>query len=229
LLAQVDSSVGGKVGIDHPLGKNLIGAFHRPAAVFIDPSMLRTLPTAEFKNGLAEIVKIAAALDRKLFEKLERNSSRITREGGRLLSTLIAESVCLKVAVVEKDEFESGIRKILNLGHTIGHAIEAAEDYGCKHGETVAIGLAAESKIAVEMGLLTAGNYSRLLNLLRSLRLPTKLPRIKSASRFLAALAADKKSEGSTTGFVLLKGIGHSVIGIDVPTPFIVELMRRSR
>ncbi|MCZ6776003.1 MAG: 3-dehydroquinate synthase [Ignavibacteria bacterium] len=229
LLAQVDSSVGGKVGIDHQLGKNLIGAFHQPAAVFIDPNVLRTLPTAEFKNGLAEIVKIAAALDRKLFEKLERNAARITRGSSRLLYSLIAESVRLKVAVVEKDEFESGIRKTLNLGHTIGHAIEAASDYGGKHGEAVAIGLAAEAKIAVELGLLTEDDYSSVLSLLHAFQLPTKFPHIKSRSKFLTALSADKKSEVDTTRFVLLKRIGHSVIGVDVPTPFLSELTGRSR
>jgi len=223
LLAQVDSSVGGKVGIDHPLGKNLIGAFHQPAGVYIDPRSLRSLAAADFKNGLAEVVKIAAALDREFFTLIERASRRITKNGLRLLSDIIARSVELKVAVVQKDEFESGLRKALNLGHTLGHAIEASTNYTIKHGEAVAIGLVAESRIAVTMGLLREQDHTRLVNMLRRLRLQTKFPRIKSRSRFFEALAADKKSDAGGTRFVLLKGLGHSVIGVQVPTPFIAQ------
>jgi 3-dehydroquinate synthase len=225
----VDSSVGGKVGIDHPLGKNLIGVFHQPGAVFIDPDVLRTLPAAEFRNGLAEMVKIAAGLDRELFEKLERNVARIKRRSSRLLSSLISDSVRLKTRVIEKDEFDTGMRRTLNLGHTIGHAIEAATRYTVKHGSAVAIGLAAESRIAVEMGLLKERDYLRVLNLLWELKLPTKFPPIRSTAKFLAALSADKKSEHRTARFVLLTGIGRSAIGVDVPTPFISRLMGRPR
>jgi len=224
LLAQVDSCVGGKVGIDHPLGKNLIGAFHQPVGVYIDPQILRTLPVTEFRNGLAEMVKVAAALDGKLFRDIERNSARITKENVRLLSGLIAQSVSLKAAVVAKDEFDSDVRKTLNLGHTLGHAIEAASNYTITHGAAVAIGLAAESKIAMRMGLLKERDYRRLIKVLRALKLRTTFPRIRNISKFFTALAADKKSEGGTGKFVLLKSIGHTVIGADVPTPFISEL-----
>jgi 3-dehydroquinate synthase len=223
LLAQVDSSVGGKVGIDHPLGKNLIGAFHQPSGVYIDPRTLHSLTAADFRNGLAEVVKIAAALDRKFFEQIERTSRRITKNGLRLLSDIIARSVALKVAVVEKDEFESGLRKTLNLGHTLGHAIEASMNYTLKHGEAVAIGLVAESRIAVNMGLLKEQDHMRLRNTLRRLKLQTTFPKIKSRSRFFAALAADKKSDAGGTKFVLLKGLGYSVIGVQVPTPFVAQ------
>ncbi|HTY58432.1 MAG TPA: 3-dehydroquinate synthase family protein, partial [Bacteroidota bacterium] len=126
LLAQVDSSVGGKVGIDHPAGKNLIGAFHQPFAVYIDPEVLATLPPEEFNNGFAEVVKIAAALDGPFFAQLERNAPRIRRENTALNGKIIETSVALKASIVEKDEHETGLRRVLNLGHTIGHALESS-------------------------------------------------------------------------------------------------------
>lgn len=225
LLAQVDSSVGGKVGINHPFGKNLVGAFHQPFGVYIDPEVLRTLPVAEFRNGLAEVVKIAAALDRKLFDWLERSSKRIRKENVALIADMIAHAVALKAAVIEKDEFESGLRKALNAGHTIGHALEAASNYTIDHGAAVAMGLAAESRIALNMGALSQKEYARLMKLLQDLGLPTKSPRIKSRAKFFEALSLDKKSENATTKFSLLKGIGHAIIGVEVPTPFIKEII----
>ncbi|HEX9006937.1 MAG TPA: 3-dehydroquinate synthase, partial [Bacteroidota bacterium] len=151
LLAQVDSSVGGKVGIDHPTGKNLIGAFCQPQAVFIDPGVLRTLTPRQFRNGLAEVVKIAAALDPGFFAFLQRRAGAIAQGRTRLLERIIARAVALKAAVVERDEFERDVRRTLNLGHTIGHAVEAASGFRIQHGEAVSIGLAAESDIAVRL------------------------------------------------------------------------------
>ncbi len=229
LLGQVDSSIGGKVGIDHPYGKNMIGAFHQPSAVYIDPNVLRTLSTTEFRLGLAEVVKIAAASDKKFFAQIERVTSNVTKTNVRLLSKLITQSVGLKAAIIEKDEFESGLRKTLNLGHTIGHAVEAATECMVPHGAAVSIGLVAESLISMKMGLLDQRGYTRLLNVLKRLKLPTTFPRIKNASKFLDALYADKKSDGVAAKFVLLKRIGHSVVGVDVPTPFIKELLGKSR
>ena len=228
LLAQVDSSVGGKVGIDHPLGKNLIGAFHQPAAVYIDPTVLRTLPVAEFRNGLAEMVKIAAALDTKLFADLERIGSRLRRTSTTILTRLIARSVGLKASVVRRDEFESGLRKTLNLGHTIGHAIEAASAYRIKHGAAVAMGMAAEARIASELGILAEADYSRLIGLLSTLGLPVRVPRLPQPEKLLPALDADKKGGSRGARFVLLKKIGQSVIDVDVPTPFIREVLTLS-
>ena len=225
LLAQVDSSVGGKVGIDHPLGKNLIGTFHQPSAVFIDPTVLVSLPMSEFRNGLAEIVKIATALDGDFFRFIETNRTKIRKENPSLLAKLIARSVGLKAAVVEKDEFESGVRKTLNLGHTIGHALERASGFSIKHGEGVAIGLAAESKIALRMGFLLSGEYKRVVNLLRSLKLPTAIPDIRNRNDFWSALAADKKSTGGKPRFVLPCGIGRSAIGIEVPSHLIEDVL----
>ena len=229
LLAQVDSSVGGKVGINHRLGKNLIGAFHHPSAVYIDPRVLSTLPSREFRNGLAEMIKIAAALDRGLFRDLERNGRKISKDSELVLAQRIARAIGLKAAVVAKDEQEAGLRKVLNLGHTIGHAVEAASGFRIHHGEAVAIGLAAEAEIAVEMDLLPRKEHARLLRVLRNAGLPTRIPRDLGRRRFLRALSADKKSERGAPRFVLLHRIGHSVVGVEVPTPFLIERVGGSR
>lgn len=227
LLAQVDSSVGGKVGINHRLGKNLIGAFHQPAAVLIDPLVLRTLPMAEFRNGMAEVIKIAAAFDRGFFHFLERNAERLARRETRRLSEMIARSVALKASVVERDEKEVGLRKALNLGHTIGHAIEAALDYNIRHGEAVAIGLAAECSLAVEMGLLRDSVRERVVRLLRAFGLPVRIPIVERRARFFSALALDKKTEAGATRFTLPADVGRVLIGVEVPTVFIHQLLDR--
>ncbi|HXF99888.1 MAG TPA: 3-dehydroquinate synthase [Bacteroidota bacterium] len=225
LLAQVDSSVGGKVGINHKLGKNLIGAFHQPAAVFIDPQVLRTLPQAEFRNGLAEVVKIAAALDAPFFRLLERKVLALAKRDPKLLPSVIARSVALKARIVERDEKETGLRKALNLGHTIGHAVEAALQYRIRHGEAVAIGMAAECSIAVEMGLLHSKTRDRVVRLLEQCGLPVRMPRIERRSRFLSALALDKKAEAGSPRFTLLREPGKVVVGVDVPTAFVNQLL----
>ena len=225
LLAQIDSSIGGKVGVDHPYGKNLIGAFHQPTAVYTDPRVLRTLKAAEFRNGLAELVKIAAALDRTLFREIERHARKITKSNAALLRNLIAHAVGLKAAVVHKDELDTGLRRTLNLGHTLGHAIETASKYRIPHGAAVSMGMALESRIAVSMGLLPSREYERLVGLLAALKLPTKLPRNLRRQRILAATELDKKAVHGKTQFVLLRGIGHSVLGVEVPTPFLLETL----
>lgn len=226
LLAQVDSSVGGKVGIDHDAGKNLIGAFHQPSFVMIDPEVLRTLPEVEFRNGLAEVVKIAAALDADFFRILEKNSSRITRSNTAFLTRMICHAVALKAAVVEKDERESGLRKSLNLGHTIGHALEAMTGYSIRHGEAVAMGLVAESQLAVTAGLLDTDDYVRLMRLLLKCGLPAKVPPVVNARRFFRALSIDKKNTGTDPSFVLLRRIGVSLINVHLPFPMIQALVR---
>ncbi len=226
LLAQVDSSVGGKVGINHHAGKNLIGAFHQPSFVLIDPLVLRTLPQEEFRNGLAEVVKIAAALDADFFRLLERYIPRMTRTAGRLLARMIHRAVALKAAVVEQDERESGLRTSLNLGHTIGHALEAATDFEMRHGEAVAVGLVAESRLAVTAGLLDVDDCLRLARLLGKCHLPTQVPPGIAIGKFLHALSVDKKNTGAGPSFVLLRRIGVSLIGVRLPAPMIQALVR---
>ncbi|MFN0157823.1 MAG: 3-dehydroquinate synthase [Bacteroidota bacterium] len=225
LLAQVDSSVGGKVGVDHALGKNLIGAFHQPSAVYIDPEMLKTLPPEEFSNGLAELVKVAAALDDKLFADIERKATLISRSKSFILADFIEEAVGLKASVVEHDEYDTGIRRVLNLGHTVAHAVETATDYRIKHGHAVAIGLAVESEIAVRMGILPEKEFVRLVALLQELGLPVRMPRMNDMDRFFDAMALDKKGEGKGTKFVLMKSIGHTVVGADVPVSLVMEIL----
>jgi 3-dehydroquinate synthase len=225
LLAQVDSSVGGKVGIDHRLGKNLIGAFHQPSAVFVDPYVLRSLPVKEVRNGFAEMVKIAAALDRRLFEKLERAVKQFRRLNPDRVAPLVAEAAALKASVIKRDEFESGLRKSLNLGHTIGHAYEAASGYSLLHGYAVSIGLALESSIAERMGFLRSDDRARLEHLLMSLGLPVSPPRVNNHRKFFAALNADKKAERNRSRFVLLNGIGSCVIDVEVPSVVLRDIL----
>jgi len=229
LLAQVDSSVGGKVGIDHPLGKNLIGAFCQPAAVFIDPEVLRTLPAEEYRNGLGEVVKIAASLDKRFFSLLEKNTGAIRKRNLVFLSRMIADAVGLKASVVETDEFETGLRKVLNAGHTIGHAIELSADFEIKHGAAVAMGLAAEARIAVRRGMLAGKDFQRLQRILSDLDLPVRIPRLRSMRRFQQALGHDKKADSGGVKFVLMDGIGSSVIGVPVREEEIAAAVEESR
>jgi 3-dehydroquinate synthase len=225
LLAQVDSSVGGKVGIDHPAGKNLIGAFHQPSAVYIDPEVLATLPAEEFKNGFAEVVKIAAALDAPFFSQIERNAPRIRRENTPLNAKIVETAVALKATVVEKDERETGLRRVLNLGHTIGHALESSGGFALKHGEAVAIGMAAEARISLELGLLAAPDCVRLTRLLEASGLPVNPPRSINERAFMSAIRLDKKSDVTGTQFVLLRRIGECAPGVSVPAELIRKTM----
>ena len=228
LLAQVDSSVGGKVGVDHPAGKNLLGAFYQPSAVYIDPSVLDTLPDREFRNGLAEVVKIALALDPRFFRWIERHGKGL-RRGSPLVRHAIEQSVRLKALVVEKDERDGSVRQSLNLGHTIAHALEAASGYALRHGFAVAIGIAAEAALARRMGYLSGRDLGRILALLRVLRLPWRFPRLRSRATFFGALGVDKKSMASGLRFTLPAGIGCCALGAEVPHALIEELAGAGR
>lgn len=229
LVAQLDSSIGGKVGIDLPIGKNLVGAFHQPSAVYIDPQVLESLPARQFREGLAELVKIAAALDVELFRLIEKHAGKITPSNIPLLRDLIGQAVALKASIVQKDELETGLRKTLNLGHTIGHAIEAASRYRIKHGEAVAMGLSCEARMAVSLGLLREKERRRLAALLTRLGLPTAFPATVNVQRFQQALSVDKKRAQGSPRFVLLRSIGHSVIDVEVPTAVVAKCLSRRR
>ncbi len=225
LLAQVDSSVGGKVGIDHEMGKNLIGAFHQPSLVVIDPDVLKTLPVREFRNGLAEVIKIAAALDKKFFAMLARGARALRASNTAMMTRVIATSVGLKAAVVEKDEREAGLRKVLNLGHTLGHAIETASGFSLRHGETVAIGMVLEGRMAVTMGLLSIADLMKMKALLEAAGLPTRIPGKLDMQRVHSSLALDKKGKDGMPLFVLPKAIGASVIDVPVPDALIRSVL----
>jgi 3-dehydroquinate synthase len=225
VLAQVDSSVGGKVGIDHPLGKNLIGAFHQPRAVYADPAVLRSLSAREYRNGWAEVIKIAAALDADLFQFLERHAGALL--GRRMTETCraIARAIALKAAVVEEDEKEAGLRKVLNLGHTIGHAVEQASGFRLKHGEAVAIGLACEARVAQHLGLTPRNDAGRIVRLLTRFGLPTGPPRSLPREMFFAALGLDKKAAGDRIRYTLPGAIGSSVLDVEVPARTLERLL----
>jgi len=217
LLAQVDSSVGGKTGINHALGKNMIGAFHQPRAVVIDTDCLATLPERELAAGLAEVIKYGAIRDRPLFDWLDAGIDRLLARDADALTHAIAESCRIKAAIVAADERESGERALLNFGHTFGHAIETGAGYGeWLHGEAVAAGMAMAASLSARMSLLAAGDAARLTELLRRSRLPVDAPRF-GADRYLALMSHDKKVVAGAIRFVLLRALGDAFVTADVP------------
>jgi len=208
LLAMVDASVGGKTGVDTPFGKNLIGAFHPPAAVIADPQALRTLPDPVYVAGLAEVVKHGLVADAAYFEWLGRESVAIAERAEATLVRLVHHSVEIKGAIVGEDEFETGRRAILNAGHTVAHAIEAVSGLLVPHGEAVAIGLVAEAELAEELGVAEAGLRSRVESLLRDLCLPVTLPVNLAIDDLLRAMAHDKKNRDGAIRFALPAAVG---------------------
>ncbi|MEY3458258.1 MAG: 3-dehydroquinate synthase, partial [Planctomycetota bacterium] len=216
LLSMVDSSVGGKTGINHPKGKNLIGAFHQPAGVIIDEATLATLPDRDYRSGLAEVVKYGVILDAEFFELLERNATRLLSRDSDILNTVIARSCELKAMVVQQDEYETtGLRAVLNYGHTFGHAFEALAGYGeLLHGEAVAIGMLCASRLAERLGRIEPGETRRQQRLLESLGLPTTVPESirQRPEDVLRCMWLDKKTEGRQLRFVLPDRIGHVAV-----------------
>jgi len=215
LLSQVDSSVGGKTGINHSLGKNMIGAFYQPQCVIADIESLKTLPQREFSAGMAEVIKYGLIRDYDFFEWLEKNIDGLMQQDASLLMEAIERSCQNKADVVEIDEHESGVRATLNLGHTFGHAIENAMGYGVwLHGEAVAMGIMMAAHLSRLMQWLTDDEYHRIFNLLQKAKLPIDPP-IISLERYLALMSMDKKVVNGKIRLVLQKGIGDSVITSD--------------
>ncbi|MCI0340520.1 MAG: 3-dehydroquinate synthase [Planctomycetales bacterium] len=216
LLAMADAAIGGKTAANLPAGKNLVGAFHQPRAVLADPDCLRPLPPREFLSGLAEIAKAAVVGDRGLFERLEERADAVRARDARWLADAVAAAVAVKAAIVERDERESGERMHLNLGHTMGHAIEAAAGFGpIRHGEAVAIGLAAACRIGVARGLCDEALAVRVIGLLERLGLPTSAPAGLDLAAVAAALAQDKKSRAGKLRWVLPRAIGRVEVVAD--------------
>ncbi len=216
LLAQVDSSIGGKVGINHALGKNLIGSFHQPLAVFADPEVLGTLPRREFRAGLYEVVKYGMIADRGLFERVGRDLRAIVRRDQAALAPVIADSCGIKARVVSEDEREGGVRRILNFGHTAGHAIEAVTRYRrFRHGEAVAYGMLAVADLGVRRGVFAEAERSALADLVARLG---PLPSISdlSAQALVEAMRRDKKVRAGRLHVVLPTAIGATRIVDDV-------------
>ena len=222
LLAQVDSSIGGKVAVNHGRLKNKIGAFYQPRLVISDINMLKTLPEVEFASGLAEVVKSAVIRDRDLFSFLESNQDKIKGRDDAVLEEIVFRSARIKADVVSKDELDLGLRNILNFGHTIGHAIETVSDFGVGHGQAVAAGMVAAARIAGELGVLETGELARLEGLVEALGLPVAIPGLES-DKIIQAMKHDKKIAGGKIRFVLPRAIGDVFVTDEVSLSLVEE------
>lgn len=228
LLAMVDASVGGKTGVNHPQGKNLIGAFYQPKLVVIDPVVLKTLPEREFRAGMAEVIKYGVIWDEMLFTELEKANKldSLNNFDPLLLNLILTRSCQAKAEVVSKDEKESGIRAILNYGHTIGHAIESLTNYETLvHGEAVAIGMVVAGKIAVKMQLWTEEEANRQDELLKKAGLPTQIPSNLDIEKIIDSLQLDKKVKAGKVRFILPTTIGKVTITDQVTADLLREIL----
>jgi 3-dehydroquinate synthase len=217
LLAQVDSSVGGKTGINHPLGKNMIGAFYQPKLVLADTDTLKTLPSRELSAGLAEVIKYGLIRDAEFFAWLEANIEALRALEPAAVSRAIYRSCEIKAQVVAADERESGIRALLNLGHTFGHAIEAGMGYGVwLHGEAVGAGMVMAAELSRRMGLISEADVERSRALVRRAGLPDTAPDL-GVEKYFECMSVDKKVEAGKIRFVLLRRIGEAFVTGDVP------------
>lgn len=229
LLAMVDASVGGKTGVDHPAGKNLIGAFHQPIAVWCDPQTLRTLPAREFRGGLAECIKHDLIRDADGFAQLEEKiSGEASAWSETALTDLVAHSVRIKAQVVAGDPFEHGERAHLNFGHTFGHAIEAVSHYEYSHGESVALGMVAAAELSRQLGLLVHSDVERITRTIAGAGLPTNGLTLPDEA-LLDAMRSDKKTSGGRLRFVVLDRIGHATIRADVQPRQVIAAMESLR
>lgn len=213
MLAMVDASIGGKTGVDTPYGKNLIGSFYQPQAVFIDINTLQTLPKKEFKNGMVELLKHAIICDKKLFNFLLTNVTQIKKLNKSALLRVISISCKLKKIIVERDEKDFGIRQILNFGHTIGHALEHVSNYRLSHGKAVAYGIIAESCMALKLGILPEAALTKIEEIFKKYQINlSTLGRHYNKKAIKQALLFDKKNINQTPGFILIKDIGSIYI-----------------
>lgn len=237
LLAMIDASIGGKTGVDTRAGKNLVGAFHHPALVLADPSVLGTLPASHFRNGLAEAVKHAVIASPTEFVWLGTHASMLSSEDGPDIATaehLVRRNIEIKADVVARDEREGGLRKILNFGHTIGHAVEMLSEFAMLHGECVAIGMVVEARIAANAGFADATIVRSITDLLRALGLPTTVPVSMTDEKILAATRTDKKSRDGRVEYVLPSNIGvmagaETGFGIPVSDHLVTASIAQSR
>ena len=231
LLAMVDASVGGKTGVNHPQGKNLIGAFYQPRLVLIDPNVLPTLPERELRAGMAEVIKYGVIWDRALFERLEAvprlGSYADLQAAGDLLPEILRRSCQAKADVVAKDEKEGGLRAILNYGHTVGHAIESLTGYDqFVHGEAVAIGMEAAGRLAAAMGFWSNAETERQKHLLQKTQLPTAIPANLTAEEIVATCQTDKKVRAGKVRFVLPQGLGATTLCDRIETDRLLAVLR---
>ena len=224
LLAQVDSSIGGKVAVNHEQLKNNIGAFYQPKLVLSDTSTLKTLSARQIRDGLAEIIKYGVIMDKELFSYLEENIERIKSMDAESLEYVISRSAGIKADVVEKDERDSGLRNILNYGHTIGHAVETVSNFKVSHGEAVAVGMLAAARISRKMGILAETELIRLENLVKKAGLPLKIPSL-NPGKMIEAMKHDKKILHGNVRFVLARSIGEVYVSEDVSASLIKKVL----
>ncbi len=224
LLAQVDSSIGGKTAVDHGQLKNMIGVFYQPKLVITDVDTLKTLPEVELTNGMAEVIKHAAIRSSSFFEFLDDNLERVRAFHEGMLEKIVLESVRIKAEVVEKDEKESGLRAILNYGHTVGHAVETASDFRLKHGQAVAIGMVAAARISNRMGILGEDDVMQLEKVIKKAGLPAEMPDLDK-EKVMRAMKHDKKVAQDKIRFVLLKSIGNAFITDEVSPSLVEEVL----
>jgi 3-dehydroquinate synthase len=216
LLSQVDSSVGGKTGVNHPLGKNMIGAFHQPNVVIADTNTLKTLPERELSAGIAEVIKYGLIRDLPFFEWIESNVDQLRECDDNIMSQAIYDSCRNKAEIVAEDELEAGCRALLNLGHTFGHAIEAHQGYGqWLHGEAVGTGMVMAAYMSAELGWLAADQVTRIVDLIERSGLPVKSPDNMTADDFIEYMALDKKNLDHRIRLILLKAMGDAIITAD--------------
>ena len=226
LLSQVDSSVGGKTAVNHPKGKNMIGAFYQPRLVIADLDTLQSLPKNEFRAGLAEVIKYGIIYDANLFNYLEKNTEKILQLDKECLAHIIKTSCSIKAKVVEKDERESYYRMILNFGHTLGHAIEALTNYSrFIHGEAVAIGMVCAARLSYNLGKCSEETPKRIKELIKKCGLPTDFPELDSEA-IIESLYYDKKTMNNKIKFILVKEIGEIEIVDDMPEADIFKLLQ---
>jgi 3-dehydroquinate synthase len=226
LLAQVDASVGGKVAVNHPRAKNLIGTFHQPRLVLVDPATLATLPDREYRSGLAEVIKTGTALNAELFTTLEAGVSALRQRDPALLERVIATCCAEKATIVEQDEREeSGLRMVLNYGHTVGHALESLSGYQVwLHGEAVAVGMAVAARLSHRLTLTDPETVERQIALLTAVGLPTRFE-APSPRELWDALRHDKKVREGRVPFVLLKALGRAEVCFDVPADTVLGVL----
>jgi 3-dehydroquinate synthase len=230
LLAQVDSAIGGKAGINLPEGKNLVGAFHQPAMVISDVMTLKTLPERDFRSGLAEVMKYGVTSDAELFSGLEANAVRIMERDEKALAKTVATCSAIKARIVEEDEKDHGKRLVLNYGHTLGHALEAASGYtGYSHGEAVAIGMLFAARASVKSGFLAEKEMSRFSALVSAFGLPIHIGKRVESKVLLNFMNTDKKSKGGKLRLVLPTGIGEAVVSDGVELDVILAVLEEMR
>ena len=227
LLAQVDSSIGGKTAINHPNGKNLIGSFYQPNCVIIDTEFLKTLPEKEFTSGLAEVIKYGVIKNHKFLRWLNNHANEIINKKKSILLKIVEISAKEKVNVVTKDEHESDVRAFLNFGHTLGHAIEASMKYkNILHGEAISIGMLYASMLSVEKNNLSIEDFNLIESTLKKLKLPTKVPTKITNKNLIKHMSFDKKKKGGKNRFVLLERIGFCVINTTIKEKYLEEMLK---